>query len=168
MREYTGSPKYRKRGISWHITCLLVWSCSNIFGYVFTYFLHCCERIKQHSQISRNLVNFQEFSSSRSSKCLWKDISKFQYFSRSSSTYTNHVYKYRWCCYLQWLQGYNALASSLYFYTRFLIRKKFIRNEAQMVKVFRKSQENHEAQFPKFSVFIGQKSIFRHYCTQNV
>ena len=31
-----------------------------------------------------------------------------------------------------------------------------------------KSYENHEAQFPKLSVFIGQKSIFRHYCIQNV
>ena len=28
--------------------------------------------------------------------------------------------------------------------------------------------ENHEAQFPKLSVCIGQKSIFRRYCTQNV
>ena len=37
-----------------------------------------------------------------------------------------------------------------------------------MVKILRKSQENHEAQFPKFSVFIGQKSIFPHYCIQNV
>ena len=27
---------------------------------------------------------------------------------------------------------------------------------------------NHEAQFPKFSVFIGQKFIFRCYCIQNV
>ena len=37
-----------------------------------------------------------------------------------------------------------------------------------MAKIFRKSQENHnEAQFPKFSVFVGQKSIFRHYCIQN-
>ena len=24
------------------------------------------------------------------------------------------------------------------------------------------------AQFPKFSVFIGQKSIFHHYCIQNL
>ena len=37
-----------------------------------------------------------------------------------------------------------------------------------MVKILRKSQENHEVQFPKFSVFIGQKSIFPHYCIQNV
>ena len=37
-----------------------------------------------------------------------------------------------------------------------------------MVKILRKSSENHEAQFPKLSVFIGQKSIFRHYCIQNV
>ena len=37
-----------------------------------------------------------------------------------------------------------------------------------MVKILRKSEENHEAQFPKFSVFIGQKSIFRRYCIQNV
>ena len=31
-----------------------------------------------------------------------------------------------------------------------------------------KSYEYHEAQFPKFSVFIGQKSIFRRYCIENV
>ena len=31
-----------------------------------------------------------------------------------------------------------------------------------------KSEENHEAQFPKFSVFIGQKMILHHYCIQNV
>ena len=37
-----------------------------------------------------------------------------------------------------------------------------------MVKVLRKPQENHEAQIPKFSVFIGQKSILRHYSIQNV
>ena len=36
-----------------------------------------------------------------------------------------------------------------------------------MVKILRKSLENHEAQFPTISVFIGQKSIFR-YCIQNV
>ena len=27
---------------------------------------------------------------------------------------------------------------------------------------------NHEAQFPKLSVFIGRKSVFRRYCIQNV
>ena len=37
-----------------------------------------------------------------------------------------------------------------------------------MVKILRKPKENHEAQFPKFRVFIGQKSLFRHYCIQNV
>ena len=31
-----------------------------------------------------------------------------------------------------------------------------------------KSYENHEAQFPDFNVVIGQKSIFRRYCIQNV
>ena len=31
-----------------------------------------------------------------------------------------------------------------------------------------KSYENHEARFPNFSVFIGQKSIFCRYCIQNV
>ena len=36
-----------------------------------------------------------------------------------------------------------------------------------MVKILRKSYENHEAQFPKFIVFLGQKSIFRRYCIQN-
>ena len=37
-----------------------------------------------------------------------------------------------------------------------------------MVKILRKSYENHEAQFPKLNAFIHQKSIFRHYCIQNV
>ena len=32
-----------------------------------------------------------------------------------------------------------------------------------MVKILK----NHKAQFPKCSVFIGQKSIFRHYCIEN-
>ena len=36
-----------------------------------------------------------------------------------------------------------------------------------MVKILRKSYENHETQFPKFSAFIGQKSIFCHYCIQD-
>ena len=31
-----------------------------------------------------------------------------------------------------------------------------------------KSSENHEAQFPKLSVFVCQKSIFRHCCFQYV
>ena len=31
-----------------------------------------------------------------------------------------------------------------------------------------KSLKNHEAQSPKLSVFVGQKSMFRHYCIQNV
>ena len=31
-----------------------------------------------------------------------------------------------------------------------------------------KSQENCEAQFPEFSVFIGQESIFHHYYIHNV
>ena len=31
-----------------------------------------------------------------------------------------------------------------------------------------KSYKNHKAQFPKSSVFIGQKSIIRRYCIQNV
>ena len=37
-----------------------------------------------------------------------------------------------------------------------------------MVKILRKSKENHEAQFPKFSVLIGQKSKFLRYCIQNL
>jgi len=37
-----------------------------------------------------------------------------------------------------------------------------------MVKILGKSYENHEAQFPKFSVFNGHKSIFCPYCIQNV
>ena len=31
-----------------------------------------------------------------------------------------------------------------------------------MAKILRKSEENHKAQFPKVSVFVGQKSILRH------
>ena len=26
----------------------------------------------------------------------------------------------------------------------------------------------HKAKFPKFSIFVGQRSILRHYCNQNV
>ena len=37
-----------------------------------------------------------------------------------------------------------------------------------MVKILRKSYENHKTQSPKFSVFIAQKSIFRRYCIQKV
>ena len=37
-----------------------------------------------------------------------------------------------------------------------------------MVKILRKSKENHEAQLQNFSVFIGQTSIFRRYCIQNI
>ena len=37
-----------------------------------------------------------------------------------------------------------------------------------MVKILRISNENHEAHFPKFNAFIGQKSIFHRYCIQNV
>jgi len=37
-----------------------------------------------------------------------------------------------------------------------------------MVKIVRNSEESYEAQFQNFSVFIGQKSIFRRYCIQNV
>ena len=37
-----------------------------------------------------------------------------------------------------------------------------------MAKILRQSKENHEAKFPKFSVFIGQKSIFRHYWIENI
>ena len=37
-----------------------------------------------------------------------------------------------------------------------------------MVKILRKSQENQEDEFQKFSVFIGQKSIFRCNSIQNV
>ena len=37
-----------------------------------------------------------------------------------------------------------------------------------MVRILRKSYENQEAQFTKFSVFVGQKSIFCGYCVQNV
>ena len=37
-----------------------------------------------------------------------------------------------------------------------------------MVKILRKSYENHVAQFPKFSVSTVQKSIFRRFCIYNV
>ena len=37
-----------------------------------------------------------------------------------------------------------------------------------MVKILRKSYENHEAQFPRFSVFYWAKSMFRRYCSRNV
>ena len=36
-----------------------------------------------------------------------------------------------------------------------------------MVKILRKLQENHETQFPKFCLLIGQKSVFRRYCIKN-
>ena len=31
-----------------------------------------------------------------------------------------------------------------------------------------KSSENHKAQFPGLSVFVGQKSIVFHYCIQHI
>ena len=31
-----------------------------------------------------------------------------------------------------------------------------------------KSVESHKAKFPKFTVFIGERSMLRHYCIQNV
>ena len=37
-----------------------------------------------------------------------------------------------------------------------------------MFKILRISKENHEAHFPQFNAFNGQKSIFRRYCIQNV
>ena len=37
-----------------------------------------------------------------------------------------------------------------------------------MAKILRKSKENHEVQFAQLCTFIGQKSIFRRYCIQNV
>ena len=46
---------------------------------------------------------------------------------------------------------------------------KILRNSYEnRTKIVRKSYENHEAQFPKLLVFVGQKSIFRQYCIQNV
>jgi len=35
-------------------------------------------------------------------------------------------------------------------------------------KSWKKLRENHEAQIPEFSAFIGQKSIFCHICIPNV
>ena len=50
----------------------------------------------------------------------------------------------------------------------FFIRKDFIRkggsNRQNLKKIVRKS----EAQFPKLSVFIGQKSVCRRYCIQHL
>ena len=43
----------------------------------------------------------------------------------------------------------------------------YTENEPQMAKALRKSLENYKAQFPELSVFVGQKSIFGHYCIQN-
>ena len=37
-----------------------------------------------------------------------------------------------------------------------------------MIKMLKKSYENHQAQFLKLSVFIGQKSVFCRYCIQSV
>ena len=37
-----------------------------------------------------------------------------------------------------------------------------------MAKILRKSYEHHEAQCPKLSVSVGQKSMFRHCCVQDV
>ena len=37
-----------------------------------------------------------------------------------------------------------------------------------MVKILRKSYENHKAQFPKLSVFVGQELIFRHDYIQDI
>ena len=37
-----------------------------------------------------------------------------------------------------------------------------------MITILRKSKESHGAQFPTFSVFIGQQSVFCRYCMQNV
>ena len=37
-----------------------------------------------------------------------------------------------------------------------------------MVKILRKPYENHEAQLPKFSVFIGHTMILCRYCIQHV
>ena len=41
-------------------------------------------------------------------------------------------------------------------------------NVAQMAKILRKSEENHKAQFPILSIFVGQKSILNHYYILNV
>ena len=37
-----------------------------------------------------------------------------------------------------------------------------------MAKILGKSYDNHEAHLANFSVFIGQKSIFRRYCIPNI
>ena len=37
-----------------------------------------------------------------------------------------------------------------------------------MVNIIKKSEEHRKAQFPKLSIFAGQKSILLHYYIQNV
>ena len=37
-----------------------------------------------------------------------------------------------------------------------------------MDKILRKTRESHKTRFPKLGVFVGQESIFGHYCIQNV
>ena len=44
----------------------------------------------------------------------------------------------------------------------------FSEYRVQVVKILGQSQENREAQFPQFSVFVSQKSIFRRYRMQNI
>ena len=52
-------------------------------------------------------------------------------------------------------------------YTFCLQEKRVQENEARWPRSLENLKKNHEAQFPKLDV-VGQKSILRHYCIQNV
>ena len=52
----------------------------------------------------------------------------------------------------------------VFFYKNKVYKKMRLKSS----KILRKSFDNHEAQLPKLSVFIGQKAIFCSYCFQNV
>ena len=59
------------------------------------------------------------------------------------------------------------MSAGLWSDTRFCIRKMFIRKCGSNRRNLKKMLRNHKAQFPKLSVSIGQKSVFRRYCIQN-
>ena len=68
MSEYTGSPKYRERDISWHITSFLIRFSLNFLldtssNYFMGFFNAVNEVNSKNSQISRSLINFQEKNS---------------------------------------------------------------------------------------------------------
>ena len=68
MSEYTGSPKYRERDISWYITSFLIRFSLNFLldtssNYFMGFFNAVNEVNSKNSQISRSLINFQEKNS---------------------------------------------------------------------------------------------------------